>query len=68
MKSINKNKMRAVILAALGKVAGDKRWTSAITRAAVEIENNPVMIWYAGTLLIVSPSGMQYTRTSNHKP
>lgn len=61
MKNINKKIMAAVIAKALMEVGGDKRWINAIAKAVVEIEGNPAMIWYDARLLIVSPSGTQYS-------
>lgn len=61
MKNINKRIMALVIARALVEVGPNVRWINAIAKAVVEIETNPAMIWYDAKLLIVSPSGTQYT-------
>ena len=64
---INRDKLGEVAAASLAKVAGSKdakRWTSAIAKAVVEIENNPYMTWQmdSHSLLILSEqSGTFYT-------
>lgn len=49
-----------VVKTALDKVAGDSRWTNAITRAALEIRNNPYIERGDHCLIIASPSGQVY--------
>lgn len=61
MLNLNETKMQAVIDAALVAVAGDKRWTNAIRRAAEEIEANPMMHFDGRALLILSPSSEVYS-------
>jgi len=60
MKNINKRIMACVIAQALAEVGNNMRSINAIARAVVEIESNPAMIWYAGALVIASPSGETY--------
>lgn len=50
-----------VVKTALAKVAGNERWTNAITRAALEIRNNPYIERGDHCLIIASPtSGKVY--------
>ncbi len=76
MKNINNEIMTTEIEAALVSVAGDKRWTNAITRASVEIETNPYLHDNGHALLILSASDEIYSANGtctckafvNHKP
>ncbi len=52
MMNINANRMGAVVAAALAVVRDHKRWTSAIIRAAIEIEKNPYMHMDGRSLMV----------------
>ncbi|MBA3714617.1 MAG: SWIM zinc finger family protein [Pyrinomonadaceae bacterium] len=60
MMNINANRMGAVVAAALAVVRDHKRWTSAIIRAAIEIEKNPYMHMDGRSLMVLSPSDQIY--------
>lgn len=60
MMNLNETKLSGVVAAALQSVAGDRRWTNAITRAAEMIEANPYLHWTGDSLLMLSESGEIY--------
>lgn len=60
MMNLNETKLSGVVAVALQSVAGDRRWTNAITRAAEMIEANPYLHWTGDSLLMLSESGEIY--------
>ena len=60
MMNLNEARLNQVVTAALQNVAGNKRWTNAINKAAEMIENNPYMHWTGSALLMLSDSGEIY--------
>ena len=54
MMNIDQNRMQQVVETALETVKGNKRWTNAIVRAAVEIEVNDFIAWNGHALVIWS--------------
>jgi hypothetical protein len=61
MMNINQSKMLEVVQEAFDKVAGSRRWQTAIAKAKQQIEENPYLHFDGHTLLILSPSGEIYT-------
>lgn len=60
MMNISQERMQQVVETALETVKGNKRWTNAIVRAAVEFEVNPFMHWTGHALVIWSKSNEVY--------
>ncbi len=60
MMNLNETKLSEVVAAALQSVAGNKRWTNAVTKAAEMIKSNPYMHWTGDSLLMLSESGEIY--------
>lgn len=60
MMNIDQSKMQQVIKRAFDKVAGSRRWQTAIVKAKQQIEENPYMHFDGSALLILSPSGEIY--------
>lgn len=58
---VESQRLESVARDAADKVAGDRRWETAIARAKQQIEENPYMHFEHGTLLVLSPSGGLYT-------
>lgn len=59
--NIDRNRMEQVIQEAFDKVAGSRRWQTAIARAKRELEENPYMHFDGYALLILSPSDEIYS-------
>jgi hypothetical protein len=60
MIGIDQSRMEQVIQEAFDKVAGSRRWQTAIAKAKRELEENPYMYFDGGALLILSGSGEIY--------
>ena len=60
MTNIDTNKMSQVAQEAFNKVTGSRRWEVAITKAKVQLEENPFMHFDGDALLILSPSNEIY--------
>ena len=60
MMNIDQDRMQGVIETALEAVKGNKRWTNAIVRAAVEFEVNDFIAWNGHALVIWSKSNEVY--------
>lgn len=61
MIGIDQAKMEQVTQEAFDKVAGNRRWETAIVKAKQQIEANPYMHYDGNALLILSPSGEIYS-------
>ncbi len=60
MMNLDTTKMQQVIQEAFNKVAGNRRWETAIAKASMEIESNPFMHWNGHALVILSSSNEIY--------
>lgn len=60
MMNINTGRMQQVVQDAFDKVAGNRRWEVAITKASIELERNPFMHWNGHALLVLSSSNEIY--------
>lgn len=60
MLNLDANKMSNIIQAAFDKAQGQKRWQTAIAKAAMQIEENPFLHFDGSALLILSPSNEIY--------
>lgn len=61
MLNIDEEKMQQVVHEAFHKVAGSRRWQTAIVKAKQQLEENPYIHFDGHALLILSPSGEIYT-------
>lgn len=61
---VDAERLGRVAQAAFDRVAGDRRWETAIARARRQIEENPYLHWDGRTLLVLSPSGNLYNAGS----
>ena len=60
MMNIDQNRMQQVVEEAFNKVSGDRRWETAIVKAAQQLESNPYLHFDGDALLILSPSNEIY--------
>ena len=60
MLNLNEKRMAAVIREAFDKVAGSRRWQTAIAKAKQLLEENPFLHFDGEALLILSPSNEIY--------
>jgi hypothetical protein len=60
MLNIDEDRMQQVIQQAFDRVAGNRRWESAIVRAKQQLETNPYMHFDGRGLLVLSESGEIY--------
>jgi hypothetical protein len=60
MMNIDQDRMQQVIQQAFDRVAGNRRWETAIVRAKQQIESNPYMYFDGDALLMLSESGEIY--------
>jgi hypothetical protein len=61
MTNLNETKLAEVVEAAKAKVAGNKRWTNAVTNAATLLASgNPYIHFTGHSLLMLSESGEIY--------
>ena len=60
MLNIDTNKLQQVAQEAFNKVSGNRRWEVAITKAKVQLEENPYLHFDGDALLILSPSNEIY--------
>ena len=76
MMNIDQNKMQQVVEEAFNKVGGNRRWETAIVKAAQQLESNPYLHFDGDALLILSPSNEIYRANGtcqckafqNHQP
>ncbi|MDX6693219.1 MAG: hypothetical protein QOF02_822 [Blastocatellia bacterium] len=61
MMNIDQDKFQQVAQEAFDKVWGNRRWETAIAKAAAQLESNPYMHFDGQSLLILSPSGEIYS-------
>ena len=60
MTNLNETKLAGVVEAAKSAVAGNKRWTTAIERAAEILATNAYVHFTGHSLLVLSESGEIY--------
>lgn len=61
MMNVNETKLAAIVEIALANVAGNKRWSNAITKAAAMLtSSNPYIHFTGNSLLMLSESGEIY--------
>ena len=60
MLNIDEDRMQQVIQQAFDRVAGNRRWETAIARAKQQLESNPYMHFDGATLLVLSESSEIY--------
>ena len=60
MMDLNEERMAAVIQVAFDKVAGQRRWQTAIAKAKQQLETNPYIHFDGAALLILSDSNEIY--------
>lgn len=60
MMNLNEERMSAVVQEAFDKVAGSRRWQTAIAKAKQQIETNPYIHFDGAALLILSDSNEIY--------
>lgn len=60
MMNLNEEKMATVIREAFDKVAGSRRWQTAIAKAKQQLETNPYIHFDGAALLILSDSNEIY--------
>ncbi len=60
MQNIDDDRMQRVIQQAFDRVAGNRRWETAIVRAKQQLESNPYMHFDGNALLVLSESGEIY--------
>jgi SWIM zinc finger. len=60
MMNINQDRIQQLAQEAFDKVSGNRRWETAIAKAATQLDSNPYMHFDGQSLLILSPSGEIY--------
>jgi hypothetical protein len=57
---LNQIKLESVVRTAKTKARNSRRWTRAIEKAAIQLQENPYIHDTGNSLLILSPSGKTY--------
>jgi hypothetical protein len=58
--NVNYEKLKEIVAESLNKVADNRRWQTAITKAEKQIENNPFVHFDGSRLVVLSDSGKVY--------